>query len=78
MHVPTDEASLKLLEEAIDPGIEISLTRLLEFWSGTDDTKLIQIGDDVWEDPNPSLHYTDVISALIREVRRLRRGYAPE
>lgn len=79
--IPLDDASLTLLLEALDAslgddgsvvGADFTLSRLLEFWSGYDESKLVQISDDVYEHPEAVLHPNDVIRALIHEIRRLR------
>lgn len=87
MTVPLDDDSLRLLEEAIDCHVvdvdidgthiysgEFTLHRLLEFWSGYDRTL---VEDDGVSDVSiyrggPLLSETDVIRALIAEVRTLR------
>jgi len=79
--IPLDDTSLTLLEEALDAaldgdgavvGAEFTLSRLLDFWSGYDPAKLVQCGENVYEYPEPTLHYTDLIRALVAEIRRLR------
>lgn len=83
--VPVDDEALYLLEEALDYRFvgedengdpvgsgEFSLYQLLEFWSGYDPAMLESVGSDVSEYHGPILGTSDVIRALITEVRRLR------
>lgn len=72
---PTDEATLALLDLALNPrpnSERSSLGELLEMLSGYDPSKLIQINDAWVEYPEPTYHPHDVIRALVAEVRRLR------
>lgn len=78
--VPVDEDSLRLLTEALDSVImedgsrtgEFSLHRLLEFWSGYDETQLTQVDEDVFVYEGVLLHPNDIIRALVNEIRNLR------
>ena len=60
-------------------GADMSVSRLLDFLSGYDESKLAPLVDedgyevpDWSEYPDPLYHRDDVIRALIAEVRRLR------
>lgn len=81
--VPLDDTSLTLLREALDAcvdedgtvvGGEFTLSKLLHFWSGYDPTKETYEDDTAVYD-HPTLHYTDVIRALIDELRATRAGH---
>lgn len=76
LHVPVDDTSLALIEDATNASLEInsdgepavigaefSMNRLLEFWSGYD-------ADST--DTPVLLGRDDIIRALIGEIRRLR------
>lgn len=78
---PVDDDVLDRIEEAMNTrldgenrpvGGEFTLPRLLDFYSGYDPTKEIEIDEHISEYPDPLYHRDDVISALIAEVRRLR------
>jgi hypothetical protein len=96
---PLDDDVLDRLEEAIGTcygamrgdgthelvGGEFTLSALLDFYSGYDESKLIDLGtapdpmgfghDVQWtEYPDPVYTERDVMRALIREVRRLREA----
>jgi len=81
--VPTDDASLALLLESLNAR-DFTIDRLLEFWSGYDES--LEVSDGLHADPitgtelveyvnypNPVLHPNDVIRALAVEIQRLRR-----
>jgi hypothetical protein len=57
-------------------GGEYTLSELLDFYSGYDKSKLIPVGPadltDTFEYPDPIYHPSDVIRALVAEVRKLR------
>ena len=85
LHVPVDEASLALIEDALNAGFEcdeegnhalvgaeFSINQLLMFWSGYDNSRLIQIDERWSEYPDPVLTRDDIIRALINEIRRIR------
>ncbi len=91
MKVPVDDISLSAILTALDytldwpedakepQGIgEYSLTQLLNFWSGFDESKLIPIddiaGSPAFAYPDALLCEVDVIRALIYEVQRLRKS----
>lgn len=87
MDIPLDETSLKLLREALDVTIvdtdldgnpilsgDFSLNRLLEFWSGYDESKLQEGSDGISVYPEPILSERDLIRALVDEVARIRRA----
>ena len=64
-------------------GADMSVSRLLDFLSGYDGSKLTPLVDedgyevpDHFDYPDPLWHEHDVIRALIAEVRRLRAGAA--
>lgn len=81
--VPLDDTSLTLLREALGAcvdedgavvGGEFTLSKLLDFWSGYDPSKgTDEDGIAVYD--HPTLHYTDVIRALIDELRATRTGH---
>ncbi len=87
--VPVDDGALALLETALEyhftseldengdpiPSGEFSLYQLLEFWSGYDPALSVEEVPGVYVyRGGPVLHSTDVIRALIQEIRRLRNG----
>ena len=79
---PVTDSILDLVEHALNGalddnhelvGAEFSLHQLLDFLSGYDPAKVEQIGEDIYKYVGgPLYHYTDIIRALIAEVRRLR------
>lgn len=86
--VPVDDTALNLLETALEyrfsghdengdpvPSGEFSLYQLLDFWSGYDPAKEEEIspGTTVYRG-DTLLDTSDIIRALIAEVRRLRHG----
>jgi hypothetical protein len=83
--VPTDEIALNQIEHALNTSLtlndegqpvriggEYGLSKLLEFWSGYDENKLIDLGDNWVEYPDTVLSREDLIRALIQEIRLLR------
>lgn len=86
--VPVDDEALNLLESALDyyfsgedengdpVGVgEFSLYQLLDFWSGFDPSLLAADDDNPRHEVyrgGPLLTSTDVMRALIAEIRRLR------
>ncbi|HZQ33706.1 MAG TPA: hypothetical protein VFB19_18490 [Mycobacterium sp.] len=90
---PVDDFTLDQIEHALggslgfadgDPephlvGADFSLSALLDFLSGYDESRLVQAVNeydtpipDTFEYPDPIYHVNDVLRALIAEVRRLR------
>ena len=74
--------SLTFDQDSTEPRLlraDFSLSRLLDFLSGYDESRLIQAVNeydtpipDTFEYPDPIYHVNDVLRALIAEVRRLR------
>ena len=91
--LPVDDEALSRYEEALGAAFgvdgdgrhylaegEFTITRLLEFYSGTDDSKVTMLGEaggvPVYEHPDPAYTRDDLIRALIAEVRSLRQAQA--
>ncbi|WP_447948225.1 hypothetical protein [Microbacterium maritypicum] len=83
--VPTDETSLSLILEAMETASEcdedgnvslvggtITISQLLDFWSGYDKSKEQYVSEGVSYYPHPVLMRDDIIRALIEEIRTLR------
>lgn len=75
---PVDDSTLDLLGTAMNPGPDAersSLGDLLALYSqlAGSDTEAVEYEDGYEVARDPDYHVHDVISALIAEVRRLRR-----
>lgn len=90
--IPVDDNALDLIEQALDAyidedgnlaGSDFGLHRLLDFWAGYDEAKVVVIEEPSEGRPGLSeyvgslYHPNDVIRALVNEVRRLRALLPP-
>lgn len=88
-YVPVDDSALCQIEHALDGtyaegedgnpelvGAGFTLTQLLDFWSGYDESRGVLKGRSggvpLYVHPESVLSTTDLINALVAEIRRLR------
>lgn len=80
---PVDDMTLDLLEQALEGTLVMAddeeptgscVGRFLDFMSGYDPAKVVEIDSVFSEYPDPTYHEHDVIRALIAEVRTLREA----